>query len=120
VLYGEGNELRNFIHLADIAGALNILMANSPSLNSEIYNLGSLKSTTVSNLCGIALSIARETIGLDRIFRDDFFTFNCKSRLGDPKNMIGDFGKLRSLGFTPSVEPENGLKKYFQWILQQS
>jgi nucleoside-diphosphate-sugar epimerase len=68
---------------------------------------------------GTALSV-REIVQIacNELGRRDniFYTFNFNNKLRpfDPKILVANISKLRSIGFEPEISPREGLAEYFR------
>ncbi|MEI7525467.1 MAG: NAD-dependent epimerase/dehydratase family protein [Mariniphaga sp.] len=105
VLQGTGNESRDFIHVADIAVALETLISHAP-MTGEVYNLGSGREVTIRELSQIILS----TLELDIEP-----LFDGLVPPGTPLNWRSDMTSLGNLGFAPLISLEQGIKSFVQW-----
>lgn len=105
ILQGTGNESRDFVHALDIAGALSIVIDRAP-MQGEIYNLGNGREVSIAELSMIVL----ESLGKN--FPPEFDGI---IPVGNPLNWQADISKLKSIGFTPTVELERGVKIFVNW-----
>lgn len=103
-VYGTGDETRDFIHVMDVAKAIEIII-NSNSIG--IFNIASGRQTKISSLVDI-LS--------ERYGQSKKIVYTGDSRTGDPLHWQADILKLTNLGFSPSISLENGIKGYCQWF----
>jgi UDP-glucose 4-epimerase len=104
-LGGTGEETRDFIHAADVAGALALLADRAPA-TGEIYNLATGRETSIAELAQLLAA------ALGRNVRP---TFDGRSRPGDPRNWRADISKLQALGYRPALSLESGLAQIAQW-----
>ncbi len=110
VLRGTGNETRDFIHVHDIAQAIEIVGRNG-LLKGETYNLG----------CGVQISIRKvaelliSAMGMQRRLR-----FDGVVPRGIPLNWCADIQKIKKIGFAASISPEEGIRKYGKWFLSEN
>jgi UDP-glucose 4-epimerase len=104
-LGGTGEETRDFIHAADVAGALVLLAERAPA-TGEIYNLATGRETAIAELAKLlATALGRKVSP----------TFDGRSRPGDPRNWRADISKLQALGYRPALSLESGLAQIAQW-----
>jgi UDP-glucose 4-epimerase len=108
VLYGTGNESRDFIFIDDIMLALETLI-HKASFEGEAYNVA-----------GGSESFIHET---SRLFADicayqGNITFRGEQIEGYPINWRADITPLKALGFEPQTTMPQGLEHYYQWIKQ--
>jgi UDP-glucose 4-epimerase len=104
-LQGTGQESRDFIHALDIAKAL-LLIATAAPMTGEVYNLATGEEVTISQLASQILT-ALEYEGIP--------DFDGVVPVGNPLNWQADISKLRSLGFSPTVSLERGVKTFANW-----
>jgi UDP-glucose 4-epimerase len=104
-LQGTGQEGRDFIHVMDVARAVEVVATTAPLLG-EVYNLGSGKETKIQNLTEMILNL---------IASDSEPEFDGVLPKGVPQRWQADISKLSALGFSPQVSIENGLKDYAAW-----
>jgi UDP-glucose 4-epimerase len=104
-LRGTGQESRDFIHAADVAGALATLIERAP-FQGERYNVASGRETTIASLAALLL----EALGVKAMPE-----FDGVATPGDPRNWRADTSKLSALGFSPSIALEDGLRSVAAW-----
>lgn len=101
IIYGDGNQTRDFIFIDDIVDA-NIAAMNYRGKNFEIFNIGSGEKISIMEL---ASNIIRLTGSTSRI------KF-CSSRSGDIHHSVADISKAREiLQWKPKISFEEGLIK---------
>lgn len=105
-LYGTGNESRDFIHVNDLARAIE-LVAKTSEFKAEIINIGN----------GQEVKIKDAVATFFEFFKDEVkYTFSGTTRIGDPLNWKANIKKLTSYGYTPTMEMKEGLKQYYEWL----
>jgi dTDP-glucose 4,6-dehydratase/UDP-glucose 4-epimerase len=106
VLYGTGNETRDFIYVEDLVRALEGIYLNG-SFQGDAINIGR----------GIQISI-KEAVAT-------FYTclnykgkvsFKGENRVGDPLNWVADISKIKSMNVHPKEDLTSGLRKYVAWL----
>jgi GDP-L-fucose synthase len=107
ILWGTGSPYREFLDVDDCADACVFLMKNYN--NSDIINIGTGKDLTIRNL---ALSI-KKIIG----FEGDII-FDSSKPDGTSKKLL-DVSKIHSLGWSHSIELEDGIKKTYEDFLEK-
>ena len=114
-VWGSGSPMREFLYVDDMAGACLHVM----NLPKEVYgehvlpmsshiNVGTGKDCTIREL---ANTIAR-AVG----YRGDILWDTSKPD-GTPRKLL-DVGLLKRLGWQYSVELDEGIKRTYQWFLQ--
>ena len=97
-IHGDGGQTRDFIHVADIAGAL-AFVAGHPEARG-VYNAGYGKAVTILELAKRLLEVVGSTSSL-------VFT---PPRAGDIRHSTSDPSKLFALGWTPRHNVADGLR----------
>jgi len=113
-LFGDGKELRDFIHVSDIGRLIDHLANINLSPSYEVFNVGTGTGISISALCEIGMKVlhsASPNVG-------NLFTFSQEIRIGDPRVMVADIRRIQSLGFSPNFSPEYGMEEYFKWQLK--
>ena len=99
-IYGDGSQTRDFVNVHDIVQALYACMKNN-SANGEVFNIGSGKPTSITELAKTVL----ELTGQDIEIRYEL------ARAGDIKDSYADISKAkRLLNYEPKVTLKQGLK----------
>lgn len=107
-IYGDGEQTRDFVNVADVINAL-VLVAESPNSKGNVYNIGQGKQISLNNIIKIYTNITGVELQI-----------NCEeSRLGDIKDSVANIDKIQALGFTPKVDITTGLKKYWDTAYKQ-
>jgi dTDP-L-rhamnose 4-epimerase len=110
-IFEDGKESRDFVYIDDVVNAT-ILPILNPSERNEVINVGT--GTAIS-----VYEVASEIMNILKIKVDLIITG--KSRAGDIRHNIADISKLKeTYNFTPKYIFESGLKKFIDWVLQQS
>lgn len=104
-MFGTGNESRDYIHVDDVVRSL-YLLATVDSDNI-IFNVANGEEITIKKVAEIFAKYAG--INKKKIF------FNGVIREGDPLNWKADISEIAKLGYTKSVEIDEGLKEYVEW-----
>jgi UDP-glucose 4-epimerase len=99
-IYGDGSQTRDFINVKDIVQALLACM-KSRSANGEVFNIGSGKPTSITELAKTVL----ELTGQDLEIRYEL------ARAGDIKDSYADISKAKKLlSYEPEVTLREGLR----------
>jgi UDP-glucose 4-epimerase len=104
-LYGTGNESRDFIHVTDLVGLIDILIRNSTA-DFDVYNAASGIESTIRNVADVFEEYYN---GKKKI------SFSGERRAGDPVNWRADIQKVGAVGFKPSVDLGDGIRQYAAW-----
>lgn len=114
-LWGTGSPRREFLHVDDLADACLFLMnldekTLSPVIRppASIINIGVGEDLTIKELAGLI----KEIVGFD-----GEIAWNPSKPDGTPKKLL-DTGKLKSLGWTPRIGLEAGIRVTYEWFLK--
>lgn len=101
IIYGDGEQTRDFVHASDVVEAT--LLALERDVAGEVINVGSGKATSISQLCKIFLKTTGKT-DLEPVYGPP--------RVGDIKRSQADIRKAGGLlGFKPKVSLEQGVRE---------
>lgn len=106
-IWGTGAPLREFLYVDDAADSLLFLMKHYDS--SEIINVGTMREISIRDL---ALTLAKVTGFGGKV------TFDTSKPDGAPRKLL-DSRRLLALGWTPSVELEEGLSRMYSHHFQE-
>jgi dTDP-L-rhamnose 4-epimerase len=111
VIYEDGLQSRDFVHVTDVARA-SLLAMESAQADYEVFNVGTGRSLTI-------LAIAQTLI--DHLAEGEMEPqIVGKYRRGDIRHCFADISKIRDrLGFTPRVRFEEGVSDLIGWVKQQ-
>jgi GDP-L-fucose synthase len=104
-VWGSGTPRREFLHVDDLADALLFLMQKHDS--EDLINVG----------CGVDLSIRElaETV-TDTVGFKGTLDFDATRPDGTPRKLL-DVSRLRSMGWSPSIDLRAGLQQTYEWYL---
>jgi len=103
-LYGDGTHVRDWLHVDDHCRALDLLIENGR--NGEVYNIGGGNEIANADLTHRLLAQVGKTQALIRPVPD---------RPGHDRRYFLDTTKLQSLGWTPRIQFEAGLRETVDW-----
>ena len=98
VIFGDGEQSRDFIFIQDVVRA-NILAAANDAVGA--YNIGSGRSVTINQLVNAILKLMRKE--LKPIYKEP--------RPGDPRHALADISKAKGFGYEPKWTLEDGLRE---------
>ena len=112
VLPGDGSEVHDYIHVADVARAN--VMAMAAEVTGEVFNVVSGVETTVKRISEILLDIAGSP--LQAVYADDATAVKATSSasLKLSRDKIRD-----AIGWEPQVPVEEGIRRLVTWIEAQ-
>jgi GDP-L-fucose synthase len=105
-LWGDGSAMREFLHVDDLAEACFICMQNYNE--EELLNIGTGKDVTIKKLAKIIASV----VGYNRDINWDTSKPN-----GTPRKVL-NVDKIKSLGWEPKIELEEGIRSTYEWYRQ--
>jgi dTDP-L-rhamnose 4-epimerase len=110
VLYEDGEQTRDFSFVEDIARA-NLLAAESDKLDGLPVNVGSGEGVSIREVAGqisdaLGIYIAPEV--------------NSEFRPGEMRHLTSGTERIRAAGYAPQVDLATGIRRYLDWIRQQS
>ena len=112
VIFEDGGQSRDFIHVRDVARAC-VMALESPDSAGQVFNVGTGRSTSVRD---IARAIARH-LGHPE---DDVIVRN-QYRAGDIRHCYADVSRARDvLGFRAGIDFEDGVGELCDWVESQS
>ena len=111
LIFEDGKQKRDFIHVKDVARACRLAM-ETPEADGEVFNIGSGNKYTIRE---IADKLA-EVMGK----KDMKAEITGKYRVGDIRHCFADRSKAKDiLGFEPQVKFEDGLFELAEWLKTQ-
>jgi dTDP-L-rhamnose 4-epimerase len=107
-VFEDGQQKRDFVHVADVARTFRLAM-ESPAAPGHVINIGSGHSYTIA---AVAEMLAT-AMGVPEL-RPQILG---KARAGDIRHCFADIGKARALlGYAPSRLLEDSLGELVEWI----
>jgi dTDP-L-rhamnose 4-epimerase len=110
VLYEDGQQTRDFSFVEDIARA-NLLAAQTDKLDGLPVNIGSACGTPIREIAEQLADILKIKIAPE---------LNGEFRPGEMRHLTSDTVLARSAGYKPSVDLNEGISRYIDWIRKQS
>ena len=111
VIFEDGLQTRDFVHVKDIARA-NLMALNISTADYRSINIGTGRATPVLEIAQILAH------GLGKEIEPDVVG---KYREGDVRHCFADISRARQLlGYEPSISLETGLAQLLEWLRTQS
>ncbi len=110
VIFEDGGQSRDFVHVSDIAAAIEAAL-DPARADGEAVNLGSGRSISVAEVAavlgaGLGVDVEAQILG-------DY-------RAGDIRHCFADASRAReALGFVPAVSFEDGMRELTAWLADQ-
>jgi dTDP-L-rhamnose 4-epimerase len=112
VIYEDGKQGRDFIHVSDIVQGL-LLAMDKPEADNEVFNLGTGTLTSIGEVAGLLI----EHLADGDIEPEVLHQF----RAGDIRHCYADITKARRLlGFEPQVSLREGMVELLAWVQEQT
>ncbi|MBI3818738.1 MAG: NAD-dependent epimerase/dehydratase family protein [Planctomycetes bacterium] len=111
VIYEDGRQSRDFVHVSDIVQA-NILAMEKPEANFDVFNVGTGRATSVGQVAGLLIGElgSRQLPSIANQFRE-----------GDIRHCYSDIRKIQyKLGYKPGVALEQGIPGLVEWVRSQT
>lgn len=109
-ILGDGTQVRDFIFVLDVVGAVRLILDRG-SFDGSVYNIG-------SGVGHSTLEVAQQvsgSMGLSPRFR-----FSGQVRPGDCQKWVADISRLKDLGYFPRCTLAQGVKHTVKWFLEQT
>ncbi|MBI4790449.1 MAG: NAD-dependent epimerase/dehydratase family protein [Chloroflexi bacterium] len=110
VCYEDGQQLRDYVNVRDVARA-NLLVLESPQANGMAYNVGGGRAVTVREFAQIMLKATGSA--LESQVPGEF-------RIGDTRHTVSDISRMRALGWEPTISVEQNVREYLDWLDTQT
>ena len=104
VIFGDGEQTRDFAFVKDVARA-NILAAESPA--SGIFNIGSATEITINHLVKLIYNLAGNG-AIKPVYKD--------VRTGDILHSVAGITKSKTFSYSPEYTLEEGLKELIEYL----
>ncbi len=115
-VYGKGENIRDWLWVEDHARAIDVIFHNAAS--GSTYNVGGHNEWKNIDLIRLLCKIMDEKLGRETGTSEKLITY-VTDRAGHDQRYAIDSTKLqRDLGWTPSLQFEEGLDKTVDWYLQ--
>ncbi len=103
-LYGDGGNVRDWIHVADHCAALDLVLQKGEP--GEIYNIGGAQEKSNIEITKKILNTLGKPESLIKYVMD---------RPGHDRRYSVDFSKISRLGFSPKISFEEGIVQTVRW-----
>lgn len=115
IIYGNGNQTRDFIHVNDVCRAIHLSLTASDSLfqtgDSRLFQIGSGLETSINELAEMLKGVTGGNLP----------TIRKPERQGEIRRIYLDITKAAAiLGFKPEVRLRKGLNDLWRWLCSQT
>jgi len=105
---GNLNTKRDFIYISDVIRAIKIIFKKSNKLN--VYNVGFGRTHSILDVCKILERIVGRNLQIKSI--------KPVQRKNDVIEMKSDITEIKKIGWIPTVNLKEGLRRYYNWYLK--
>lgn len=110
LIYEDGQQMRDFVHVSDIVQACQLAMASSAA-DHQVLNVGTGRPISILQLA---------TILADALQFESPPLIAHKFRAGDIRHCFADTSRIHQLlGYEPRVAFEQGVAELIEWVSQQ-
>lgn len=114
-IYGKGENIRDWLFVEDHSAAIDVIFHEGKA--GETYNIGGDNEWTNIDLIRLLCDVMDEKLGKEIGTSQKLITF-VKDRAGHDMRYAIDASKLKSeLGWEPSLQFEEGIRKTVDWYL---
>jgi dTDP-L-rhamnose 4-epimerase len=110
VVYEDGNQLRDYVNVRDIARA-NVLVMEKEEANYRVFNVGGGRAVSVLEFARMMLDAFGSK--MEPLVPGEF-------RVGDTRHTVSDILPLQKLGWRPVVPVEQNVQQYIEWLATQT
>jgi dTDP-L-rhamnose 4-epimerase len=111
LVYEDGNQRRDFVHVSDIVQA-NLLALDNPAADYQVFNVGTGRPTSVLDVAAALANALGVEPGVEILN---------KFREGDIRHCYADITRIRrALGYEPRVEFAAGIRGMIDWLRTQN
>ena len=109
VIYEDGKQLRDYVHVLDVAAA-NVLAFENPKCNHSALNVGGITGTNLLDYTKVLIKVAGKNI--EPLIPGYF-------RYGDTRHTVSSSEKLKCLGWKNKYTLEDIFRDYLKWVHEQ-
>lgn len=109
VIYEDGKQLRDYVHVLDVACA-NVLAFENPKSDYLVLNVGGTEGTNLIDYTKTLIEVVNKKI--DPI-TPGFYRF------GDTRHTVSSSKKLKEMGWKNKYNLEDIFKDYLRWVYEQ-
>jgi dTDP-L-rhamnose 4-epimerase len=106
VCYEDGQQLRDYVNVADVARA-NVLAMESEADEHGVYNVGGGRAVSVLEFARIMLNASESSLEPE---------VPGEYRLGDTRHTVSDISAMKRLGWEPTIPVEQNAVEYLEWM----
>lgn len=104
IVYGDGNQTRDFTNVADIAQAIRLILDTPDALGSAVFNVGTAQATSVNRLIALLADLMGREIQPENIPNP--------VETGYVRQQLASIDRIqRVLGYQPAVTLKDGIQE---------
>jgi CDP-paratose 2-epimerase len=108
-IFGDGNQVRDILHVADAVAAYRSVLAGIDRFRGQAFNLGGGAANAVS------LNVVLNEIS--RIVGHEVRIHHAETRIGDQRYFVADTRRIQSsLGWRPTIGWREGIRDLARWL----
>lgn len=108
-IFGDGNQVRDILHVSDTVAAYRAVMAKIDRFHGRAFNLGGGPQNAVS------LNVVLGEIS--RVLHRDVKVYHADPRIGDQRYFVADTRRMRSAtGWQAKMDWREGLRDLAEWL----
>ena len=109
LVFGDGSQVRCFTYIADIIKGMETVRKNGKK--GEAYNIANTDQITMKELAELIIQVSGEDLKPKMVS----FGADTRTKERDIMKRIPSIEKLRTLGWKPEVNIQEGLKRTYNW-----
>jgi len=108
---GDGFQVRDMVHVNDVNTAMDILFAQATKTPGELFNIGGGPRNAIS----LIEALTEMSKHLGKMAKLEYVDW----RPQDNKVYISNIEKMISLGWSPTISVQDGIKNMCEWVVSQ-
>ena len=115
-VYGKGENVRDWLYVEDHARAIDLIYHKGKV--GETYNIGGFNEWKNIDLIKVICKVMDEVLGQPEATSEKLITYVTDRAGHDPRYAIDATKIMKELGWKPSLQFEEGIRKTITWYLQ--